>query len=161
MSKKLAFKIESKETLRDVMMRAWEAVNKGIEAGPVVVELGRLDDSRSARQNRLQFQWYKDAESHGDMTATEYRAYCKLHFGVGILKAYNDDFAMQYDELIRPLEYQDKIALMKPPIDLPVTSLMKVEPMTKYLNEVWSHFTGLGFTLTDPQLMGLEDRYGN
>ena len=159
MSKKMVFTIQSKDTLRDIMMNIWEAVNKGIEGGPVVVELGRPDDSRSARQNRLQFQWYKDAEDQGDMTAEEYRAYCKLHFGVGILKEENDDFAMQYDELIRPLEYEEKIALMKPPIDLPVTSLMKTKGMSKYLNAVWNHFTGLGIKLTDPQMMGLDDGY--
>lgn len=114
------------------------------------------EDSRSNRQNRLSFRWYKDAEKQGDMTAQEYRAYCKAYFGVSILVAENDDFAIQYNELIRPLPYEDKMALMNPPIDLPVTSLMTVKQMSRYLNDVWDHFTGLGFTLTDPQLMGLE-----
>ena len=58
MSKKPAFKIENKETLRDVMMRVWEAVNKGIEQGPVVVELGRV--KRSLDQNAKMWPMLQD-----------------------------------------------------------------------------------------------------
>lgn len=112
--------------------------------------------SRSNRQNRLQWQWYKDAEKQGDQTAREYRAYCKAFFGVPILLSENDDFAIQYNEIIRPLAYEEKLALMQPPIDLPVTSLMGVKQMSSFLDSVWNHFTGLGMILTDPQLMGLE-----
>ena len=36
----------------------------------------------------------------GDMTAEEYRGYCKLHFGVAIAKE-NDDWAEAYDRLIK------------------------------------------------------------
>ena len=58
MSKKMVFTIQSKDTLRDIMMNVWEAVNKGIEAGPVVVELGRV--KRSLDQNAKMWPMLQD-----------------------------------------------------------------------------------------------------
>ena len=40
---------------------------------------------RTNPQSDLQFVWYTIAEQQGDMTASEYRAVCKLDFGVPIL----------------------------------------------------------------------------
>jgi len=37
------------------------------------------------------------------------------------------------------------------PIDLPVTSAMTTKQKTKYLDEVYKHFTGLGIQLTEPR----------
>lgn len=114
------------------------------------------EQSRSQRQNRLFWEWLKDAERQGDQLALEYRAEMKLTKGVPILRQENDDFAIQYDQSIKPMPYPEKLALMLPPIELPVTSLMTVKQMSAFLNLVHQHFTGLGMTLTDPQLMGLE-----
>lgn len=123
---------------------------------PITLTFKAGEESRSNRQNRLFWQWLKDAEKQGDQKDWEYRAYCKGHYGIPILIAENDDFAIQYNDIIRPLPYEEKLALMNPPIDLPVTSLMTVKQMSKFLDSVWNHFTGLGFVLTDPQLLGLE-----
>jgi hypothetical protein len=123
---------------------------------PLTLTFKPGEDSRSNRQNRLSFEWYNDASKQGDQEPWEYRAYCKLHFGVPILRAEREDFRLQYDEIVKPLPYAEKLALMIGPIELPVTSLMTVKQMSKYLDAVWQHFTGLGFQLTDPQLMGLE-----
>lgn len=105
-------------------------------------------DQRSIDQNRLQFKWYSDSAKQGDSTAVEYRAYCKLHFGVKLLRAQDEEFRAIYDRVIRPLQYADKLNLMIEPIDLPITSRMSVETMAKYLKEVSDHFLGLGFQLT-------------
>ena len=114
---------------------------------------------RSNAQNRLFWQWMQDLEAQGDQTAQEYRAYCKLHFGVPILRAETPAFREQYDQTVKPLQYETKLALMKEPIDLPVTRLMTVNQERALLDEVWQHFTGLGFQLTDPSTYGLE-QYG-
>ena len=103
---------------------------------------------RSLEQNRMQFQWYRDLEKQGDQTAQEYRTYCKLHFGVKILRMDDEQFREIYDKIIRPLEYEDKLALMGEPIDLPITSRMNIKQMTKYLIDMSNHWIQQGFTLT-------------
>lgn len=105
---------------------------------------------RSPEQNRLQRLWMLEAEEQGDMTAEEYRGYCKLHFGVPILRAEDDEFKTIYDQVIRPQPYEHKLAMMRVPIDLPVTSRMTTEQKTRYLDQVKQFFEGQGFNLTQP-----------
>jgi hypothetical protein len=107
-------------------------------------------EPRSPEQNRLQRMWMLEAEEQGDMTAEEYRAYCKLHFGVPILRAEDDDFKAVYDQVIRPLPYDAKLKLMQVPIDLPVTSRMTTGQKTRYLDQVRQFFEEQGFQLTQP-----------
>jgi hypothetical protein len=107
-------------------------------------------EPRSPEQNRLQRMWMLEAEEQGDMTAEEYRAYCKLHFGVPILRAEDDDFKAVYDQVIRPLPYDAKLKLMQVPIDLPVTSRMTTGQKTRYLDQVRQFFEEQGFRLTQP-----------
>lgn len=113
------------------------------------------ETNRSAAQNRLAFKWYEEAANQlKDGSKQEKRAYCKLHIGVGILKAGTskicEQFRAQYDLVIKPLSYEDKLRAMVPPFDLPVTSLMTVKQFSEYLDEVWHHFTRLGVSLTQP-----------
>lgn len=108
---------------------------------------------RSLPQNRLQMLWCKEAELQGDQTAEEYRAYCKLHFGVPILRE-DEDFMAKYDQVVKPLPYETKLALMAEPFDFPVSRLMQTDQMRRYLNAMYEHFTGLGFRLTDPNWQG-------
>jgi hypothetical protein len=51
--------------------------------------------------------------------------------------------------------YEEKLSLMMLPIDYPVTRLMLVKTKKKYLDKVYEHFTGVGFTLTDPKRFGV------
>ena len=107
---------------------------------------------RTNPQNRLQRLWCKEAADQlGDETAEEKRGYCKLHFGVAILKNVDDEFAAIYDKHIRPNSYESKLAMMQVPIDMPVTSRMKVAQKKEYLDAVYQHFTALGVKLTDPE----------
>lgn len=119
----------------------------------VTIEKG-LIAKRSTDQNRLQRLWVNEAEQQGDMTAEEYRAYCKLHFGVPILRNENDTFAELYDSKIRdrvpPYSYEQKLEFMALPWDLHVTRLMTVKQHDKYLNMMHDHFTSLGMILTIP-----------
>ncbi|MDE2021307.1 MAG: hypothetical protein KGJ13_13310 [Patescibacteria group bacterium] len=113
----------------------------------VTIESGKL---RSYEQNRLQRLWVLEAEAQGDQTAEEYRGYCKLHFGVPILRSENDKFREAYDKHIRHLDYKTKLAMMMVPLDFPVTRLMTTKQKTRYLDVVYQHFTGLGMRLTEP-----------
>lgn len=107
---------------------------------------------RSVAQNRLQRLWLNEiAEQLGDRTAEEMRAYCKLHFGVPILRAENELFREKYDRIIKPLDYETKLEIMAEPLDFPVTRLMTTEQKTRYLNEIHKHFSEQGVVLTDPE----------
>ena len=106
---------------------------------------------RSYEQNKLQRKWMNEAAEQGDQTAEEYRAFCKLTIGVPILKAEDDVFAAAYDEHIKPLPYEQKLALMAEPIDTPVTRRMSSKAKAAYLDAVYQYFTAqCGYVLTDP-----------
>ena len=112
----------------------------------------RNGKNRSIEQNRLQRLWLNEAaEQLGEDTAEGYRAYCKLHFGVPILRNENDEFRAAYDKHVRPHSYEDKLAMMAIPLDFPVTRLMKMGQKKRYLDDVYQHFFGLGVLLTEPE----------
>ena len=106
---------------------------------------------RSIEQNSLQRMWMNELEEQGDMTAEEYRGYCKLHFGIPILRAENDAFCESYDRLIRHLDYEVKIEYMKAPLDFPVTRLMTTKQKTQYLDNIYEFYLSHGLILTKPK----------
>lgn len=106
---------------------------------------------RSTEQNKLQRKWLLEAEEQGDMTAEEYRAYCKLHFGVPIMRRDSEDFKEKYDRILKPHSYEDKLTMMMVPLDFPVTRAMTTKQKTEYLDAMYNHFRGLGFQLTEPE----------
>lgn len=117
---------------------------------PITVSIAK-GAKRSIEQNRLNRLWMQEiAEQLGEETPEGYRGFCKLHFAVPILRAENEDFRQQYDHHVKGLPYESKLAIMQEPIDLPVTRLMTTAQKKQYLDEVWSHFTGRGVQLTDP-----------
>jgi len=106
---------------------------------------------RSLEQNRLQFLWMREAaEQDPSYTAEEHRAFCKLNFGIPIMRGEDDDFRRDYDEMIKPLHYEQKLRMMTSPFDFPVTSKMKTGQKKRYLDDVYVHFTELGVKLTEP-----------
>lgn len=108
---------------------------------------------RTNQQNRLQRDWINQiAAQLGDQTAEEWRGYCKLTMGVPILRAENDRFCEQYDRIIKPLPYEQKLELMGEPFDFPVTRLMNTKQKTTYLDAMHKHFTAQGVILTEPDM---------
>ena len=122
--------------------------------GVLTVTVKPGEEARSQKQNRLAFQWFKDAAGQGDQTPEQYRAECKLRMGVPILRRDSDEFREKYDSTLKALTYEQKITCME---FFPVTSLMKTSQMTEFLEAVSHHFLNQGFTLTDPSLLGMED----
>lgn len=108
----------------------------------ITIATGR---DRSADQNALSHAWYSQiAQERGEMTRHGVKCFCKLHFGVGILKEQSEAFTADYDAAIKPLKYELKlkaIALMD------VTSEMTTKSMSAYMEAIHEHFTGLP---TDP-----------
>jgi hypothetical protein len=115
------------------------------------VSIAEYRNDRSVEQNKLQRLWLKEAQEQGDQTAEEYRGYCKLHFGVPIMRRDSEEFCEVYDRLIRPRPYEEKLELMMIPMDLPVTRIMDTKQKAEYLSMMCKHFAGeCGFRLTDP-----------
>lgn len=107
---------------------------------------------RTTHQNRLQRLWMNEiAEQLGDITAEEARGYCKLAIGVPILRAENEAFRERYDAIVKPLPYEQKLALMQEPFDFGVTRLMNTKQKTDYLDAVHRHFSEKGVVLTNPE----------
>lgn len=106
---------------------------------------------RTARQNRLNRQWMLDIAAQLEGWTAEYaRGYCKLHFGVPVLRSDDEAFCVEYDEVVRPLPYAHKLKLMMVPFDFGVTRLMNTKQQTAYLDAVHQHFAEQGVVLTDP-----------
>lgn len=118
---------------------------------PFTVEVTDGRD-RSTEQNRLSHKWYKEISEQTGEAVEDVRARCKLEIGVPILRE-DETFRATYDRLIRPLGYDDKLDLIRA-TDMPVTRLMNVEQMSRYLDEVFSRHAGFGIELTVP-----EDRF--
>lgn len=107
---------------------------------------------RSTEQNRLAFKWYKEISEQTGEDIEDVRARCKLENGVPILRE-NKKFRETYDRLISPFSYADKIEIIKA-TDMPVTRLMSVEQMSRFLDLVFRRHAEKGIKLTIPP-----DRY--
>lgn len=122
----------------------------------VTIKTGR---DRSLSQNALVWKWAGEIAAHyGDRTANEVHAYNKLHHGVPIRRETDPDFADVYDERIKPLSYEAKLALMAPPIDMPVTRDMRVKEMTRFMDAVREAWAAQGVVLADPEAIKYEGR---
>lgn len=120
---------------------------------PLTVEITK-GKHRTTRQNRLQRQFAIDfAAQLTEHSAEEWRGYFKLHYGVPILRAENEAFAKVYDEVIRPLPYEQKMLIMQVPVDLPVTSKMTTKQKKSYLDQIQKFAAERGIELTDPEAL--------
>lgn len=83
------------------------AAAKFVAGRPYPFTLSLTDGKhRTSQQNRLQQKWMLEiSQQLGDRTPEEARGYCKLHFGVPILRAENEAFRASYDKIIRQLPY--------------------------------------------------------
>jgi len=138
--------------------RGLDALFREIECLPhpftVAIKAGR---DRSLSQNALAWKWAGEIAAHyGDRTANEVHAHNKLHHGVPIRRETDPAFAEVYDARIKPLTYEAKLALMAPPIDLPVTRDMRVREMVRFMDAVREAWSARGVVLTDPEAMKYE-----
>lgn len=107
---------------------------------------------RTVEQNKLQRLLLNEiAEQLGDQTPEEIRAYCKLTIGVPLLRAENEIFRERYDAVVKPMSYEQKLAIMMEPLDMPVTRLMSTEQKRRYIDGIYQHFCQKGVVLTVPE----------
>ena len=105
--------------------------------------------ARSLDQNAISHAWYEQlARELREDDALGWKCYCKLHHGVPILRAEDAEFREFYDQSIKWLTYEKKLAAMK---ILPVTSLMTQEQLSAYLEAVQADFRAKGVRLEFPK----------
>lgn len=109
----------------------------------------KVGKKRSANQNDIGHAWYEQmAREDRQYDALGHKCYCKLHHGVPILRAEDEDFRSVYDGAIKGLTYEQKLAVMKV---LPVTSLMTKAQKSKYLEAVRDDYATRGVQLQFPE----------
>lgn len=113
----------------------------------VTIKTGK---DRSLDQNAISHTWYEQvARELREDAAEGVKAECKLRFGVPILRAEDDDFREMYDASIKlHLSYQQKLKAMR---FLPVTSLMTVQQLSRYLEDMQRHYAERGVLLEFPE----------
>jgi len=95
-------------------------------------------ESRTLKQNAWTHQAYKMLAAQGDMTQSEYRNYCKFHFGLSILFADDPESADRWRIMLKSIPYEDRIKSMK---DVDVTSTFNIDQMVEYINEIINHYS--------------------
>ncbi|HEV2557273.1 MAG TPA: hypothetical protein VGU45_01480 [Microvirga sp.] len=117
---------------------------------PITVEVVQ-GKRRSAGANRLQRRLIAEIAEQTGQDPEDVRAYAKLVIGVPILRADSELFAERYDATVKGLPYETKLALMREPLDLPISRLMTVSQTTRYLEEMVRHFAERGVVFSAPE----------
>jgi hypothetical protein len=96
--------------------------------------------ARSLDQNAIAHVFYEQvARELREDTALQVKNFCKLHYGVPILRAEDEEFRALYDLVIKPLSYERKLAAMSA---WPVTSLMSKDQLSQYLTAMQEGYAG-------------------
>lgn len=104
---------------------------------------------RSIEQNAVMHGWFGQvARELREDDPRGVKRFCKLHFGVPILRAEDDDFRAAYDRVIRPLPYDDKLVAMD---ILPVTSVMTTIQLDTCMTDIQAHYAKRGVVLVYPK----------
>lgn len=111
----------------------------------IVVKHGQ---ARSGQQNKHTHVWYEQvAQELRENTAGEVKGFCKLHFGVPILRAEDADFREAYDKkILSNFTYEQKLIIMED-CNFPVTSRMSKDQLHRYEKKMQDHYRPLGVEL--------------
>ena len=103
---------------------------------------------RSIQQNDISHAWYLQLSRElPQETALGWKCHCKLHHGVGLLRANDLAFKHFYDSSLKQLTYEQKLEAMQ---FVPVTSLMSTKVLSEYLEILQSEFRKQGVMLEFP-----------
>lgn len=104
---------------------------------------------RTLDQNSISHAWYQQlAKELPEDDALGWKSFCKLHFGVPILRTDDDEFRAAYDAVIKPMPYEQKLMAMR---IMPVTSIMNRAQLSKYLVDMQANFISRGVQLLFPE----------
>lgn len=109
----------------------------------------KIGKARSLDQNAISHAWYEQlARELREDDAIGWKCHAKLHYGVPILRAEDEEFRTTYDLVIKRLTYEQKLEAMK---CWPVTSIMTKPQLGKYLEAMQQGFAQQGVYLTFPE----------
>lgn len=110
----------------------------------------KFGKARTVNMNSISHAWYQQvADELREDDARGVKRYCKLVYGVPILRAEDDDFREVYDSTIKAsFTYEQKLAIMDV---LEVTSLMSTKQFSQYLEDVQAHYLTRGVLLKFPE----------
>jgi hypothetical protein len=120
----------------------------------VVVSL-RPGKDRTLDQNAL---WFKFYERISQMTqigdVEDARRYCKLHIGVPIMRADDEEFRAAWNQVLLDQPYERKLELMGPcplfgPDGFPVTRLFNRAQGIAYTDRIVAEFSAKGVVFDD------------
>lgn len=116
------------------------------EGKPITVQV--MKDDRTLAQNAMFYGLYRDwARLKGDETIDEIKNFCKLHYGIPILRGSDPKFCERYDEKVKPLPYEAKLAMMD---FFDVTSLFNVEHGSEYITAILGGAARQGIFIPPP-----------
>lgn len=105
---------------------------------------------RSIEYNALSHVWYAQiAAKLREDPAGRVKGFCKLHFGIPILRT-DMEFSEMYDRIFKHMDYPTKLEIMSTPGLFDVTSMMKTDQFTLYMEQIQQHYAGLGVELLWP-----------
>lgn len=109
----------------------------------------KFGKKRSLDQNAISHAWYEQvARELREDDARGVKRFCKLHFGVPILRAEDEDFRAAYNgSILRSLSYEQKIQAMD---ILSVTSVMTTKQLHQYMLDMQEHYRKHGVQLEFP-----------
>lgn len=110
------------------------------------LKLTKYQKKRTLDQSAQSFVWYSQlARELKEDDEQGWRRFCKLHFGISILRAQDSEFRQLYDKCIRQsLSYEEKLVAMD---ILPVTRRMNTEQFGMYFTAMQDHFIKFGVNL--------------
>jgi hypothetical protein len=108
-------------------------------------QCGYREPGRSLEQNAKSHVWYAQiARELKEDSADGVKAECKLRFGVPILRGESADFCKMYDAVIKGHDYLTKLEVMR---YLPVTSLMSIDQLNRYMTAIERTYAERGVAL--------------
>ena len=128
---KMSFRLRSSVDLGNVL----EALNNIDYNKNMVIDIYEDNEDKSDKQNRLLHLWYPFLGNVMGLGVDEVTRYCKLHFGVPILRRDDREYCGAYNQAIIGLDYESKLKMM----DIwPVTRkpFMKSKQMNEYLTAI-------------------------
>jgi len=93
--------------------------------------------TRTNLQNAWIYKAYSMLEKQGDMTAAEYRNYCKYTFGLPILFESGGEKTAAWRIMLKSITYEQRLLAME---QMQVTSLFTSDEMMRYIDAICKKF---------------------
>lgn len=114
---------------------------------PLVIKVEKGEAAlRTLDQNALVNVWYRQIGEEYGLDFEEARAYCKLIFGIPMLRTKSKHFRNTYDKYLKHMSYREKMNVIMH-TDLPVTSTFNTKEMSEYMESMQRYFADKGLRL--------------